>query len=72
MDIIGLRQGGGIRITLLVLLCALFLADCGGGRVVPGEAEGPVILVQPADQTALAGSVATFKVEATGTPPLQL
>jgi len=46
---------------------AIYLAG-GAGKCAPGAA--PLITTQPASQTVLAGSAATFSVTATGTPPL--
>ena len=46
---------------------AIYLAS-GAGKCPAGTA--PTITTQPASQTVLAGSAATFSVTATGTPPL--
>ena len=53
--------------TMMVISAALLLAACGGGKAdIPGLASAAVAITgQPTDQSAVAGSTATFRVTAT-------
>ena len=57
------------RVALAVVCVAL--AACGGDANPPPPPETvPVVLTQPADQSVVVGSAATFSVAATGADPL--
>ena len=59
-----------IRRLALATLC-LVLAACGGSADAPPPPESvPLVITQPADQSVLAGSAATFSVSASGAAPL--
>ena len=59
-----------IRRIALAGTC-LALAACGGRADAPPPPESvPVVLAQPADQSVVAGSAATFSVDSTGAVPL--
>jgi len=59
-----------IRRAALASLC-LALAACGGSADAPPPPESvPVVLTQPADQSVVVGSAATFNVAAAGAAPL--
>ena len=59
-----------IRRIALAGIC-LALAACGGRADAPPPPESvPVVLAQPADQSVVAGSAATFSVDSTGAVPL--
>jgi hypothetical protein len=57
------------RAALAVI--SLVLAACGGSADAPPPPESvPTVLTQPADQSVVAGSAATFNVSANGAAPL--
>ena len=59
-----------IRHLALAGLC-LLVAACGGHADAPPPPETvPLVVTQPADQSVVVGSVATFNVVASGAAPL--
>ena len=59
-----------IHRAALAVLC-LVLAACGGSADAPPPPESvPTVITQPADQSVVVGSAATFSVSATGAAPL--
>lgn len=68
-----MRSAAGVSRTALVLfLLGLLTAACGSapGPNPGGSGTAPTISTQPASQTVVAGSAATFTVVASGTAPL--
>ncbi len=65
-------RGRGSLFAVLVALCAVTLAACGGSNSNSGTTTGtaPTITTQPQSQTVTVGATATFSVMATGTAPL--
>ena len=65
---LGLRAA--IQRVALAAIC-LVLAACGGSADAPPPPESvPTVLTQPADQSVVVGSAATFSVAAVGAAPL--
>src|SRR5450755_3111938 len=62
--------GDAMRRMALAVIC-LVLAACGGSADAPPPPESvPTVLTQPADQSVVVGSAATFSVSANGAAPL--